>query len=93
MEEDPERVLVTGLGVVCGLGIGVSTVWNSLLRGESSLRTIDNFGDTPSGSQWLARVPEFSIRERFPQLKTPLPSRYSQLALLAASAALADGNR
>jgi 3-oxoacyl-[acyl-carrier-protein] synthase II len=88
--ENPEGVLVTGLGVACGLGIGVSTFWNSLLRGESSLRTTNNFDEAPSGSQWLARIPEFSIRDRFPQLRTPLPSRYSQLALLAALAALED---
>jgi 3-oxoacyl-[acyl-carrier-protein] synthase II len=35
--------VVTGVGLVCGLGIGTDEVWKNLLAGKSGIRTITHF--------------------------------------------------
>ena len=36
------RVVITGLGAVTPVGIGVNNFWNSLLEGKSGISTIEN---------------------------------------------------
>lgn len=55
------RVVVTGLGAVTPLGVGVDTVWDRLIAGESGIRAIESFdvsdlpakiaGEIPKGSK------------------------------------------
>lgn len=35
------RVVVTGLGIVCPLGVGVKNAWNALLAGKSGVIKLD----------------------------------------------------
>ena len=44
------RVVVTGMGIVCPLGLGVEHVWSRLLAGQSGIGTITGFdaGDLPA---------------------------------------------
>ena len=44
------RVVVTGLGVVSPIGIGLSEFWNNLIQGRSGIREITRFdaSDFPS---------------------------------------------
>ena len=36
------RVVITGMGAVTPVGIGVNKFWNSLLEGKSGISTIEN---------------------------------------------------
>ncbi|MDQ2763993.1 MAG: beta-ketoacyl-ACP synthase II [Pseudomonadota bacterium] len=55
------RVVVTGMGIACPLGVGVEPVWKRLIAGESGLRAIQSFevedlpakvaGQVPAGSR------------------------------------------
>src|SRR5262245_32047253 len=87
------RVVVTGLGVVSPIGIGVDTFWKSALAGRSGVSAISAFGDLPLEgyrSQVAGQVLDFDI-DRLPKTVQPERlDRYAQLALLAASEALED---
>ena len=37
------RVVVTGMGIVCPLGLGVEPVWRRLIEGRSGISAIQNF--------------------------------------------------
>ena len=39
----PRRVVVTGMGIACPLGLGVENVWRRMLAGESGIRAIQSF--------------------------------------------------
>lgn len=46
-ETKARRVVVTGLGVVSGVGTGVQDFWDGLLAGESSIKRIESFDPDP----------------------------------------------
>ena len=37
------RVVVTGMGIACPLGLGVENVWSRLIAGESGITAIQTF--------------------------------------------------
>ena len=46
MESSP-RVLITGMGAVCGAGLGVEAIWQAILSGKSSVGPIQDLGRKP----------------------------------------------
>jgi 3-oxoacyl-[acyl-carrier-protein] synthase II len=51
------RVVVTGLGIVSPLGVGVETAWSNLLAGKSGARRITDFEVDDLPSQIACQVP------------------------------------
>jgi 3-oxoacyl-[acyl-carrier-protein] synthase II len=51
------RVVVTGMGLVTPLGIGLSHVWNRLIEGESGVRAIQSFDVSDLPSRIAGQVP------------------------------------
>ena len=51
------RVVVTGLGLVTPLGCGVEATWNRLIKGESGLRSIQNFDVSDIPAKIAGQVP------------------------------------
>jgi 3-oxoacyl-[acyl-carrier-protein] synthase II len=88
--DEDERIVVTGMGVVTPLGIGLDTFWNGLVEGRSGVGpiTLCDPGDSPS--RIAAEVPGFEPRDYMEAKEARRVSRASQFAVAAAHMALAD---
>nr|HRC75670.1 beta-ketoacyl synthase N-terminal-like domain-containing protein [Kouleothrix sp.] len=88
--DEDSRVVVTGMGVLTPLGIGLSAFWSGLAAGRSGVGpiTLCNPGDSPS--RIAAEVPGFEPRDYLEAKEARRISRASQFAVAAARMALAD---
>lgn len=86
--EKKQRVVVTGMGIVCPLGHDVQTVWNSLLAGKSGMAATTIFDATTFPSNFGAEVKGYDFRKytRYPDLHEQ-SSRGSGFAIGAAAQA------
>jgi len=53
------RVVVTGLGIVCPVGIGLTESWGNILAGKSGITRITRFDPAPYSSQIAGEVKGF----------------------------------
>lgn len=53
------RVVVTGLGIVCPVGIGVSETWQNIIAGKSGIARISRFDPSAYSSQIAGEVKGF----------------------------------
>lgn len=91
----PIRVVITGLGVVSPIGIGVSEFWKAALAGRSGVSAIDSFEPFPMDgyrSKVAGQVRQFSLEQYLPAQQGERVDRYAQFALVAAKEALADAD-
>lgn len=51
------RVVVTGMGLVTPLGVGVTTTWSKLINGQSGIRRVDHFDVSDLSAQVAGVVP------------------------------------
>ncbi|MEJ1979398.1 MAG: beta-ketoacyl synthase N-terminal-like domain-containing protein [Acetobacteraceae bacterium] len=51
------RVVVTGMGIACPLGVGVSHVWKRLLEGHSGISSIQSFDTGEMAAKIAGQVP------------------------------------
>ena len=51
------RVAITGLGIVCPLGVKVDEVWAGLLTGESGVTMFFSFSTDDLSSKFAGQVP------------------------------------
>ncbi|MBM4122292.1 MAG: beta-ketoacyl-ACP synthase II [Nitrospira sp.] len=87
------RVVVTGLGVVSPIGIGVGPFWKAAAAGRSGISAITSFEDFPLEtyrSRVAGQVRDFDS-VRFPEaIHADRVDRYAQFALAATNEAVAD---
>jgi 3-oxoacyl-[acyl-carrier-protein] synthase II len=57
------RVVVTGLGMVSPLGVGVADTWSRLIGGESGIRRIENFDVSDLPAKIAGQVPRGEASE------------------------------
>jgi len=57
------RVVVTGLGLVTPLGVGVETTWAKLLRGESGVRAIQSFDVSDLPAKIAGQLPRGETKD------------------------------
>jgi 3-oxoacyl-[acyl-carrier-protein] synthase II len=53
------RVVITGIGLVCAVGIGTEQVWEAIRAGKSGIRKITRFDTTNIPSKISAEVEGF----------------------------------
>ncbi len=91
------RVVVTGMGIACPLGLGVERVWRRLIDGDSGISTIRSFDTTDLPARIAGSVPPgvraeggLSLNEWIPVKDQKKMDRFIHLALVAATEAVED---
>jgi len=87
------RVVVTGLGAVGPLGIGLPTTFDALLQGRSGIARIQAFDPAGFDAQIAGQVPDLKIRDFVPRSyrkSAKVMAREITLAIAAAFEAVKD---
>ena len=91
------RVVVTGMGIVCPLGLGVEHVWKRLLNSDSGISAIQSFDVKDLPSKIAGQVPRgakaegrFDISEWIPVKDQKKMDRFIHFAMVAATEAVED---
>jgi 3-oxoacyl-[acyl-carrier-protein] synthase II len=82
------RVVVTGIGLVCGLGIGTDEVWKNLLAGKSGIRTITHFDASAFDCTIAGEVRDFDPLHWAEKKELKKIARFIQVALAATDFAM-----
>nr|WP_294525059.1 beta-ketoacyl-ACP synthase II [uncultured Rhodopila sp.] len=91
------RVVVTGMGIACPLGVGVEHVWRRLINAESGIGAITAFDAKDSPCKVAGQVPlgskaegTLDINEWVPVKDQKKMDRFIHLAMVAATEAVED---
>lgn len=82
------RVVVTGVGLVCGCGIGTEEVWRNLLAGKSGIGPITHFDPTAFDCRIAGEVRNFDPLVWVEKKELKKMGRFIQLALAASEFAM-----
>jgi 3-oxoacyl-[acyl-carrier-protein] synthase II len=90
MEQQPRRrrVVVTGLGLICGVGRTVSEVWEGLLAGRSGMAEIKAFDLTGHPVRFAAEVKDFDPLVFIDKKEARKMGRFIHFAIAAAQEAM-----
>jgi 3-oxoacyl-[acyl-carrier-protein] synthase II len=84
------RVVVTGLGVVSPVGIGVDTAWANIVAGKSGITRITKFDPSNFSSQIAGEVKDFDVSQYLPAKEARRMDTFIQYGLAAAIEAVKD---
>lgn len=90
MSTERVRVVVTGIGVACPLGIGREELWRSVVAGRSGAGPITLFDTSDFAVTMACEVPDFVPGEFMDKKVARRMDRYAQLGVAAARLAIAD---
>jgi 3-oxoacyl-[acyl-carrier-protein] synthase II len=85
-----KRVVVTGLGAVSPLGIGVPALWEGLLAGRSGVRRVQHFDTENLTVKIAAEVPDFDPKAFMDPKSVRRMDRFAHFAIAGTREALAD---
>ncbi|HYI85102.1 MAG TPA: beta-ketoacyl-ACP synthase II [Acetobacteraceae bacterium] len=93
----PRRVVVTGMGIACPLGVGVGHVWRRLIAGDSGISAIQSFDTKDLPAKIGGQVPKGGRAEGGHDLAEWIPVKdqkkmdpFIQFAMVAAQEAVED---
>ncbi len=82
------RVVVTGLGLICGVGNTTDVVWKALLAGKSGVGRITSFDPTAFACQIAAEVKNFDPLNFIEKKEVKKMGRFIHVAIAAAEEAM-----
>src|ERR1700739_2364190 len=82
------RVVVTGLGLICGVGNTTNDVWKALLAGKSGVARITGFDASAFACQIAAEVKNFDPLNYVEKKEMKKMGRFIHLAIAAADEAM-----
>jgi 3-oxoacyl-[acyl-carrier-protein] synthase II len=84
------RVVITGLGAVTPLGVGVPVLWQGLLEGKSGIGNIELFDTSAFEVHFGGEVKHFAPEKLLDARTARRLDRFAQFALVAAKEAVKD---
>ncbi|MEM9227332.1 MAG: beta-ketoacyl-ACP synthase II [Verrucomicrobiota bacterium] len=90
-EQATPKVVVTGIGAVTPLGLGIEEYWKNLSAGISGLRRVTQFDIEPYPCQVAGEVKGFEASDYMDGKEAKRNDRYTHYAVAAARMALEDG--
>ncbi len=87
------RVVITGMGIVSPIGIGLDQFWKAALKGTSGVTAIESFGELPLDayrSKIAGQVHQFTPPSPDDDPFSSRVDRYAQMALMASREAFRD---
>lgn len=86
------RVVVTGIGLVCPLGVGADQVWNNLIQGKSGVSKVVGDGYESIPCKIAAYVPQkdLKLEQKFSKNELRTLTKATLFALIASEEALND---
>ncbi len=84
------RVVITGMGVVTPIGIGVDQYWNALVAGTNGIARVTRFDVTDFRSSLAAEVKDFQPDQWLDRKAARRMDRFSQFAMIASKMAYED---
>src|SRR5262245_46848886 len=88
-----KRIVITGLGVVSPIAIGVGEFWKAALEGRSGITALQGFEDFPLDSyrsRIAGQVLDFNPGAYLDPSQAERLDRYAQFGLVASKEATAD---
>ncbi len=83
-----KKIVITGMGAVTPLGIGVETYWNNLIDGVSGIDTIKSFDPSELAVQFAGEIKNFNPADYLPKDLIRKTDAFMQYAYIAAVEAL-----
>ena len=88
---EQHRVVVTGLGLVTPLGVGLEKNWQALVAGKSGIRKIDRFPNIDAFASRIAgQVPDFRAEDFIEPKEIKKMDLFIQYSVAAANMAMED---
>jgi 3-oxoacyl-[acyl-carrier-protein] synthase II len=84
------RVVITGIGAITPIGLGVEGLWDGLMRRQSAIRCITRFDPSMFKSHIAGEVFDFSPADHMEERRARRLDRFSQFSVAATRMALAD---
>jgi 3-oxoacyl-[acyl-carrier-protein] synthase II len=86
------QAVITGLGIVSPIGVGVENFWAAACAGRSgiSIPTLFDASKLPRECQIVGEVKDFNVRDWMPGAAGKMAGRFSQFAVAAAKMARDD---
>ncbi len=90
MDTLKRRVVITGVGLVTPLGVGVDNVWQRVLKGESGIGPITRFDTSKHDTKFAGEVKDFKAEDYMSAKEVKRIDLFIQYALAAAKIAFND---
>ncbi|WP_283744217.1 beta-ketoacyl-ACP synthase II [Sideroxydans sp. CL21] len=84
------RVVVTGLGAITPVGVGVAETWQNIVAGKSGIGRITRFDPSAFACQVAGEVKGFEVTEYLPAKDARRMDRFVHFGLVAGMEALKD---
>ena len=84
------RVVITGLGIISPVGIGIPAAWQNIVAGKSGITKITHFDASAMASQIAGEVKDFDATQYIPAKDARRMDRFIHFGLVAGMEAFKD---